>query len=74
MYKALNFFANRVLSFPGIFFSADNAMNNACDNTKKETAKIISLQHYIAFSSVDVISREKETTDIQKEAIIISFS
>lgn len=74
MYKAFHFFTNRFLSLPGNCFTAGHAKAKASDNTGKETAKVISLQHYIAFNSIEVINREEDTTDIQREAIIISFS
>jgi hypothetical protein len=73
MYKAFQVFATRFLTLSEYFLSVVYVKAKASDNTVKETAKVISLQHYIAFRSIDVISREEEKTDIQKEAIIISF-
>ncbi|MGI8597850.1 MAG: hypothetical protein ACR2KB_01215 [Chitinophagaceae bacterium] len=73
MYKVFHFFANRFLSLSRNRFAAGHAKAKVSDNTVIETAKIISLQHYIVFNSIDVINREEDTTDIQRDAIIISF-
>jgi putative Ca2+/H+ antiporter (TMEM165/GDT1 family) len=74
MYKAFNVFVTRFLTLSEYFLSAVYVKAKASNNTVKQTAKIISLQHYIAFSSIDVINREEDKNDIQREAIIISFS
>ncbi len=73
MYKVFHFFDNRFLSLSRNRFAAGHDKSKVSDNTVIETAKIISLQHYIAFNSIDVINREEDTTDKQRDAIIISF-